>query len=139
MKRQFQKDFEEGKTIRKWNGYSPFYAGCFLGNVVCLGEENKFSHCYDFFSGIGDVYWWIVSELDKLSEKDKRELLHILKRNKRVNDFIEKQYIKIKDMALELQLEGTHIIYRLGNRKILSLLLSKNLKETYEFIKGNIF
>ena len=137
MKRQFQKDLEAGKTIYEWNGFSPFYAGCFYGDSICLGGEKKFSQCYDFFSGIGDVEWWIVDELEKLSEKDKKELLHILKRNKRIYDYIKKQHSKIKEMSSELQLEGPHIIHRLGNRKILSLLLSKNIKETYERVKDN--
>lgn len=135
MKRQFQIDLESGKTVYEWNGFSPFYAGCFNGNSVCLGGEDKFSHCYDFFSGIGDVDWWIVEELNKLSEKDKKELLHILKRNKRVDHYIESKRSKILEISSELNLEGPHIIYRLGNRKILSLLLSKNIKETYESIR----
>lgn len=135
MKRQWQIDIEEGKTIYEWNGFSPFYVGCFYGNSVCLGGEEKFRGCYDFFSGIGDVEWWIVSELEKLTEIDKKELLRILKRNKRVHYYISTHNLKIKEMASELQLEGPHIIYRLGNRKILSLLSSKNLKETYEQIK----
>jgi uncharacterized protein YdhG (YjbR/CyaY superfamily) len=124
--------------ISKWHGYSPFYAGCFYGNKCCLGGEAKYSHCYDFYSGVGDIEYWIQEELDKLSEEQQSELLEILKRNKNVDDFINSNHESIKMITNQLNLEGTHIIYRLGNKNILKLLKSQDVINEYSNILNEI-
>lgn len=133
--REWQKKLESGEYIREWNGYSPFYAGCMYGSSTILGGEKEFTHCYDFFSGIGDVEWWIVEELEKLSASKQEELLVILKRNKEANDLINSSADRIKKMTEELNLEAPYVIYRKGNKKILELLSSENLKESWERIE----
>lgn len=71
---------ESGEYIRDFNGFSPFYCGCMYGSSLVLGGEEEFRHCYDFFSGVGDVDWFIVSELNKLSDEQKERLTFILSR-----------------------------------------------------------
>lgn len=124
MEREWVAKFRSGEYLEEWNGFTPFYAGCFYGDGVCLGGEEKFSHCYDFFSGIGDVDWWIASELDALCELDKAELLAILKRNKNANDYVHSNSEGIRELASRLKLEGTSVIYRLKNKNILRILES---------------
>lgn len=85
--REFVTKIRSGEYITKWNGFSPFYIGCLYGDSVKLGGEDKFKQCYDLFTGIGDVDWWIVEEINKLSPEDQEELLSILKRNKAFHDF----------------------------------------------------
>ena len=86
----WQEKLETGEYISKWNGYSPFYVGCFTGGEICLGGEERYSKCHDFFSGIGDVVWWDKTELDKLTPEEQDDLLRILKRNKQFDDYVKK-------------------------------------------------
>ena len=76
----WQTKFASGEYLHEWNGYSPYFIGCMAAPMY--GGEEKFLHCCGFFSGIGDVEWWIKAELDKLSTEEQSELLNILKRNK---------------------------------------------------------
>lgn len=87
MIRDFQTKLQSGDYIHTWNGFAPFYAGCFYGDTVCLGGEEKYRHCYDFWSGTVSDEWWVVDELEKLTQEEKDELLQILKRNKEFHDY----------------------------------------------------
>ena len=119
MPREFQDKLKSGEYIHKWNGFSPHYAGCFYGDRVRLGGEEKFSHCYDFSAGVAYVDYWVVAELEKLTQEEKDELLHILKRNKKFDEY--KGSI-VPELAKLLGVEE-YQIYRVPNKKI------------YEFIK----
>jgi hypothetical protein len=119
MTREFQAKLKSGEVMHDWNGFSPHYAGCFYGDKVCLGGEEKFSHCYDFSAGIADVEWWIVDELEKLTQEEKDELLHILKRNK---NFDEYKSSIVPELAKLLGVEK-YQIHRIFNKTL------------YEFIK----
>lgn len=131
----WQEKFKSGEYISEWNGYTPDYAGCFYGNSNCLGGEEKFRHCYDFFSGVGDVEWWIKAELDKLTDVEQSELLSILKRNKETNDFITKDLVKNICREVGIDENDTCIIYRLGNKKIMELYNSSNKKQYLSELK----
>ena len=122
MEREWVSKFASGEYLKEWHGFSPFYAGCFYGNDACLGGESKFHHCFDFFAGIGDVEWWITSELTKLSKQDSIELLEILTRNKKVNDFIQDNHNTIKELSDKLKLDGSYVIYRLHNKNVYRIL-----------------
>lgn len=86
MIRDYQLKLKSGESIYTWNGFAPFYAGCSYGSSLRLGGEEKYKQCYDFWNGIVSVEWWIVAELEKLTQEEKDELLHILKRNKEFNE-----------------------------------------------------
>ena len=118
MTREFFKKLETGEYIREWNGYSSHYAGCFYGSEIVLGGEEKFSKCYDFFSGIGDVEWWIKEELDKLTDKEQEELLYILKRNKAFQEYKNKI---VPELANLLNVKPHHI-HRVPNKDLYNFL-----------------
>jgi hypothetical protein len=112
--------FEDGAYIHTWNGFEPYYIGCFSSSVA-LGGEEKFDKCHGWFSGIGDVTWWVKAELDALSAEDQAELLAILTRNQNFNDNV-KTHATVTYLAELMDVEGTHIIYRLGNLNIKRIL-----------------
>lgn len=124
---------ENGEYLREWRGYAPFYVGCFYGSDVCLGGESKFSHCYDFFSGIGDVEWWIKSEIDKLSEDEKDELESLMKRNKEFYKEI-RTHERIKGLAEYFDVD-TSELYRLGSKDLYNIF--KTLNDTFNSILDN--
>lgn len=116
---KWQEKFESGEFISEWNGYYPFYAGCFYGSEVVLGGEKRYEHCFDFFSGIGDIEWWDKTELDKLSQAEQDDLLRILKRNKQFDDYKKKI---VDDLAKALNVEK-YQVYRVKNRDLYDFLL----------------
>ena len=118
-KRTFVTDLEQGRCISEWRGFSPFWLGCFYGDSVINGGEEKYSHCYDFFSGIWDVDWWIVAEINKLSPEEQEEMYQLMVRNKEIGDRIT--FEVVKELSNILQVD-THHIYRLGNRRTIKLV-----------------
>tara|TARA_B100000497_G_C7517255_1_gene314584 strand:+ start:58 stop:567 length:510 start_codon:yes stop_codon:yes gene_type:complete len=133
------KKLDSGEYERQWKGHSPFYLGCGYGhNSVELGGEEKFSHCYDYFSGIGDIDYWVMEEVNKLSQDDQDELLSILKRNTKVNESITLKKVEKLCEQVGYQIDETQYIYRLKNKHILTLLDSKNPKETHQQILDEI-
>jgi hypothetical protein len=121
---KWQEKFETGEFISEWNGYIPFYAGCFYGSEVVLGGEERYKHCYDFFSGIGDVEWWDKTELDKLTQEEQDDLLRILKRNKQFDEYKNKI---ATSLAQALNVEG-YQIHRVPNKDLRDFLLLVHLK-----------
>lgn len=112
--REFQVKLQTGEYISEWNGYVPFYAGCFYGDGLVLGGEEKFQHCFDFVSGIGDVEWWIKPEIDKLTQEEQDELLSILKRNK---EFYKRKNQLAKPLADLLGVEQ-YQVHRLSSKQL---------------------
>lgn len=133
MSYNWQTKLENGEYLSEWRGYTPHYIGCMYGDTCCLGGERKFSHCYDFFSGIGDVEWWIKSEIDKLSDDEKDELESLMERNKIFNRDI-KTHEKIKSLAEYFNVE-TCELYRMGNKEIYKIF--KTLNDTFNNILDN--
>ena len=115
----WQEKLETGEYIREWNGYVPHYAGCFYGDGIVLGGEEKYRHCYDFFSGVGDVEWWDKTELDKLTPEEQDDLLRILKRNKKFGEYKHKI---VEDLAKALNVER-YQIYRVSNKDLRDFLM----------------
>jgi len=105
---------KSGEYIHTWNGFSPYYAGCYYGHSLRLGGEDNYKHCYDFFMGVGYVEWWIVDELEKLTREEKDLLLYMLERNKKFDEF--KKSIT-KELAKVLGVEP-YQIYRTRNRDL---------------------
>jgi hypothetical protein len=127
--RPWVEKFENGEYLRDYKGYkSILIAGPYSENLG-IGEE-KYAHCVDFYSGIGDVDWWIKSELDKLSENEKIELEWICKYKTYLkNEIIT--YEKIKLIADFYSCENFHI-HRVGDKKIIELI--KHLGVFYDDI-----
>lgn len=121
--RPFQTSLQNGEFIYKWNGYTPHYAGCFYGSSVVLGGEEKYSHCYNFFSGIGDVEWWIKKELDKLTSEEQDDLLYLIKRNETFD--LYKDSI-VPSLAQTLNVKP-YQIYRLSNKILYNFLKNIHL------------
>lgn len=131
--REWQKKFKTGEYISEWNGYAPFYVGCFYGGGVILGGEEKFKHCYGFFAGIGDVEWWVKEELDKLSQQEQSELLEILKRNKKFYEYknsISRELSKVFGV-------DSYQIYRLSSLEFKQIkdLIDSKANKVYELPK----
>ena len=116
---KWQEKFDAGEYIPEWNGYSPFYIGCFTSGVICLGGEERYSKCHGFFSGIGDVVWWDKTELDKLTPEEQDDLLRILKRNKQFDDYVKKI---VNDLAKALNVER-HQVWRIGHKNLYDFLM----------------
>jgi hypothetical protein len=134
--REWVKKFESGEYLREWRGFSPFWLGCFYGDSVMLGGEEEFSHCYDFFSGIGDVEWWITEEIEKLTEEQKDRMYSIMTRNKSVDVMLDNNRDIFYELAHKLNI-GSEYIYRLGNKLRKELIESDNPIEKYkEFLKN---
>jgi hypothetical protein len=130
-KREWVYKFESGEYLREWRGFSPFWMGCFYGDSVVLGGEEEFSHCYDFFSGIGDVEWWITEEIEKLTEEQKERMYSILVRNKSVDDMLSDRG-DITDIICDTLDIGFEYVYRLGNKLRKELVESDNPVEKYK-------
>ena len=134
--REWVEKFETCEYLREWRGFSPFWMGCFYGDSVVLGGEEEFSHCYDFFSGIGDVEWWIAEEIEKLTEEQRDRMYSIMERNKSVNDMLDNNRDIFYELANGLGI-GSEYIYRLGNKLGKELIESDNPIEKYkEFLKN---
>ena len=116
--RYWQEKLQNGEFITKWNGYTPHYAGCFYGNSTVLGGEEKYRHCYDFVSSIGDVEWWIKEELDKLTTEEQEELLYFIKRNE-VFDEYKKSVCPILAKVLNVE---SYQLYRIPNKILYEFL-----------------
>jgi hypothetical protein len=129
--REWVEKFKTGEYLHEWRGFSPFWLGCYYGDGVVLGGEKEFSHCYDFFSGIGDVDWWITAEIDKLTEEQKERMYSLLVRNKSVDDMLSDKIDFFSDMANKLDI-GTEYFYRLGNKLRKELVESDNPIELYK-------
>jgi len=134
--RHWTAGFDDGSFLHEWRGFAPFWLGCFYGESKCNGGEEKYSHCYDFCSGIGDVEWWIADEIAKLSVAEQEEMYQLMVRNKAIDDKIT--YDAINMIASVLGVEKHHI-YRLGNRHIIKLVECKteSIEDEYKrAIKG---
>jgi len=118
--RSWQISLQKGEFILKWNGYTPHYAGCFYGDKTVLGGEEKYRHCYDFFSGIGDVEWWIKAELEKLTPEEQTELLYFIKRNEAFDKY-KNQVCPI--LAKALQVDPVQL-YRVPNKILYDFMKS---------------
>ena len=133
---ELHRKFETGEYLHTWNGYEPFYAGCFSGYRSCLGGEDKFRHCYGLYSRIFDVDWWDKKELDKLTSEEQEELLSILKRNKAFDEYAK---TIIPELAKLLNVKP-YQVYRVLNKDLynfLNLVHSKANRE--DMLEGNYY
>ena len=121
--RHWVQKFKTGEYLRDWKGYQPILIGGPYSENIGIGEE-KYIHCMNFFSGIGDVDWWIASELAKLSPDELEELEWICK----YKTYLDKEIITYERVKLLSELYGceTFHIYRTGNREILKLIKTLN-------------
>ena len=121
--RPWVQKFKTGEYLRDWKGYSAILISGPYSEYIGIGEE-KYAHCMDFFSGIGDVDWWIAKELDKLTEDEKEELEWICK----YKTYLDKDVITHERVKLlsELYRCETFHIYRTGKREILKLIKTLN-------------
>ena len=138
----FEKEIIEkldtGEYIHEWNGYSPFYAGCFSADKIRIGGEEKFRHCYGFYSRIVDIDWWNKEELDKFTSEEQEELLAILKRNKAFDDY--KKTI-VPELAKLLNVKP-YQIHRVPNKDLynfLNLIHSKVNSWDKDMLEGNYY
>lgn len=126
------KGFDSGEFVPTYNGFSPHYIGEFYGSSDVLGGEKKFKHCSGMFAGIVDFDFWYAEELNKLSESDTIELNNILDRNYNLNDYIK---IRVPEIADTFNVKTCNV-FRLGNRKILDLmLLIDQIKEESQVVE----
>jgi hypothetical protein len=125
--RDFQIKFQSGEYISEFRGFSPHWAGCFYGDTKVLGGEEKFSKCFNFFSGIGDVEWWIKAELDLLTDTEADELESLMKRNKEFDEWLQD---KVRPIAEILKI-APHAIYRMGNKKLYDFYREVKWKENH--------
>jgi hypothetical protein len=107
--------FKSGEYLSEWKGYSPYYICGAYNEPFDIGEE-KFKHCTGSFYGIGDVDWWVVAELEKLTPEESNELELIMEYKKYVDDTITNSGI-VNKLTNLFNCESQHI-WRLGNRKI---------------------
>jgi len=131
MKREWMIKLENGEYLSEWRGFSPYWIGCFYGESVVLGGEEEFSHCYDFFSGIGDVDWWIAAEIEKLTDEQKERMYSLMVRNKEVRTWINGKSDDIRKMCDVMGI-GTEYVYRLGSKLIKQVLESPSPIEYYK-------
>lgn len=129
--REWVEKFKTGEYLHEWRGFSPFWLGCFYGDSIVLGGEKEFSHCYDFFSGVGDVEWWITAEIDKLTEEQKERMYSLMFRNKSVDDMLSENSHILNMICAELNI-GSEYVYRLGNKLRKQLVESDNPIESYK-------
>lgn len=122
---------ENGEYLSEWRGFSPYWIGCFYGESVVLGGEEEFRHCYDFFSGIGDVEWWIAAEIEKLTDEQKERMYSLMVRNKEVSTWINGKSDDIRKMCDVMGI-GTEYVYRLGSKLIKQVLESPSPIEDYK-------
>ena len=128
--RPWVEKFKTGEYLSKWKGYDTILIGGPYSQNIGIGEE-KFSHCIDYFSGIGDVDWWITAELNKLTKDEESELEWICK----YKTYISKEVITHKKVELLSELYGCEPfhIYRIGNTEILNLI--EILNSSYKLIE----
>ena len=127
---------ETEEYLREWNGYSPFYAGCFSAHGLTLGGEEKFRHCYHFYSGIVDMDFWIKEELDKHTSEEQEELLSILKRNKEFDDY---KNTLVPELAKLLNVKP-YQIHRVSNKDLYNFLnLIHSKANPNDMVKGNYY
>ena len=121
--RDWVKKFKTGEYLYDWKGYDTILIGGPYSDNIGIGEE-KFSHCMDFFCGIGDVDWWIKEELNKLTKEEKEELEWICK----YKTYLKKEVITIEKVKLLSEFYGceTFHIYRTGDKEILNLIKTLN-------------
>lgn len=122
--RDWMYKFETGEYLREFRGFEPYWCGCFYGDSVQLGGEDEFSHCYDFFSGIGDVEWWISAELEALTDEQKDRLESLMKRNKyfKVNFACHE---KIEPLSNYFGVKP-HVLYRMGAKSLYRIFQALN-------------
>lgn len=136
MTRDWISKLKTGEYLYDWNGYKPHYAGCFYGDKVVLGGEEKFRKCYDFFSGVGDVEWWIKEELNKLTSEEQEELLSILKRNKEFDEYMR---MIIPELANLLNVKP-YQIHRVSNKELYNFLnLIHSNADQEDVLEGNYY
>ena len=136
MKRDWMIKLDSGEYLSEWRGFSPYWMGCFYGQSVVLGGEEEFSHCYDFFSGIGDVDWWIAAEIEKLTDEQKDRMYSLMVRNKEVRTWIDGKSDDIREMCDVMGI-GTEYVYRLGSKLIKQVLESPSPIEEYKKLLRN--
>ena len=121
--RHWVQKFKTGEYLYDWKGYKTILIGGPYSENIGIGEE-KYIHCMNFFCGIGDVDWWIASELAKLSPDELEELEWICK----YKTYLDKEIITYERVKLLSELYGceTFHIYRTGNREILKLIKTLN-------------
>ena len=78
----------KGIYRRTWKSKSPFHLGCGYGSSSTMGDEKKFTKCYSSFYGVGDIDFWIMEEVNKLSKEEQDEMLSMIKRNEKIDKFI---------------------------------------------------
>jgi hypothetical protein len=134
--RDWMLKLQSGEYIREWRGFTPYSLGCFYGSSVRLGGEGEFSHCYDFFSGIGDVEWWIVAEIEKLTDEEQERMYSLMVRNEKVATFIRENYHIIEEICDTLTMDNSYV-YRLGNKLIKDIMDSDNPLKSYISLLGD--
>jgi hypothetical protein len=117
-----------GEYIHEWRGFTPFYIGFGLyGQSTGLGGEEKFHHCCGEFHGIASVEWWIVAELEKLTDVEKDEMECLMKRNSVFHNNVKP--VLAKELSGLFGCEAYHI-YRIPNIKLYNALHNV-FEETY--------
>lgn len=122
MSRSFVEKLASGEYIHKWNGFFPILIGGSYSQSLFIGEE-KYQKCIGEFCGIGDVDWWVVAELEKLTEEETAELIWICKYKSYVREFIS--FNLVDKLATFFNCKHFHI-NRTGQYDILQLLLQLN-------------
>lgn len=115
---EWQEKLHSGEYLRKFRGYDPELIGGLYSESLNIGED-KFGNCVDFFSEIGDVSWWIKSELDKLSTEQMFELITICEYKKYI-----KEKINFEKISLISKLYGCKNFHvnRTGDKQILQFI-----------------
>jgi hypothetical protein len=111
--------FESGEYLSKWHNYDPILIGTPYSDYIGIGEKD-FLHCVDYHSGIGDVSWWIKSELDKLLPEELQQLKSICQYKTYLKGIITtdviNQLCKIYDCdPFHIHRTGTNTILQLMN------------------------
>lgn len=130
--RPWVKKFENGEYLTKWKSYDNILIGGPYSQSLGIGEE-KFNRCFGFFCGIGDVSWWISSELDDLTESEEAELEWICK----YKTYIKKEVLTHENISIISKFyycESFHVS-RVGDKQILELLIS--ISEFHKKIKNS--
>jgi hypothetical protein len=116
--REWMTKLKCGEYLSKWKDYDSNIINGFYCDIIDVGED-KYTHCTGFFSGIGDVTWWIKDELDKLSEKELEELEWIC----RYKTYISKEAVTRELVQRISDFYGcnTQHIYRTGDKEIINI------------------
>lgn len=122
--RPWVEKFENGEYLQKWNGYDPSILGCTIySENIGVGEE-KFFNCVGQFNGIGDVEWWVKSEIDKLTPEEIDELNLICSYKTYLKNFLTHELIlKISNF---FGCETFHV-YRTREKSIINLCNQMNM------------